>query len=101
MQLADFLAHDVDPSDPVGHDPEFIRAVVLPLFNALRTYDFRAEIDGVQHVPRDGPFMTPPSSSGTTRTPRETGGSSARPTRESRACRTCWTGSGAAASPRR
>jgi hypothetical protein len=38
-------------------DPEFIKAVALPLFDALRTYYFRAEIDGAQNVPREGPFI--------------------------------------------
>jgi hypothetical protein len=38
MQFADLLSRDVDPSDPAGRDPEFIRAVALPLFSALRTY---------------------------------------------------------------
>ena len=56
MQFADFLSHDVDPSKPAGRDPEFIRAVALPLLNALRTY-FRAEIEGVQNFPREGPFI--------------------------------------------
>jgi 1-acyl-sn-glycerol-3-phosphate acyltransferase len=56
MQFADFLSHDVDPSEPAGRDPEFIRAVALPLLNALRTY-FRAEIEGVENFPREGPFI--------------------------------------------
>src|SRR5215475_6522320 len=56
MQFADFLSHDVDPSEPAGRDPEFIRAVALPLLNALRTY-FRAEIEGVQNFTREGPFI--------------------------------------------
>jgi 1-acyl-sn-glycerol-3-phosphate acyltransferase len=54
MPLADFF--DLDASDPAGRDPEFIRTVALPLFDALRTH-FRAEIDGVQHVPHDAPFI--------------------------------------------
>ena len=57
MQLADFLSHDVDPSDPASRDPEFIRTVALPAFDALRTYYFRSEIEGVENVPRQGPFF--------------------------------------------
>src|SRR5262245_47534727 len=57
MQLADFLSHDVDPSDPANRDPEFIRTVALPAFDALRTYYFRSEIEGVENVPRQRPFI--------------------------------------------
>src|SRR5262245_25083763 len=57
MQLADFLSHDVDPSDPAGRDPEFIRTVALPVFDALRTHYFRSELEGAENVPRQGPFI--------------------------------------------
>lgn len=57
MQLADFLSHDVDPSDSASRDPEFIRTFALPAFDALRTYYFRSEIEGVENVPRQGPFI--------------------------------------------
>src|SRR5438093_369737 len=48
MQLADLFMRDVDASDPAARDPEFIRTVALPFFNALRVRYFRAEIDGLK-----------------------------------------------------
>jgi len=57
MPLADLLARPVDTSDPAARDPEFIRTVALPLFDALRVHYFRAEIEGIEQVPRDGPFI--------------------------------------------
>ncbi len=57
MQAAHRFVRDVDTSDLGNRDPEFIRRVALPLFDALRVHYFRAEIDGVEHVPRSGPFI--------------------------------------------
>src|SRR5256885_12967303 len=57
MQLADLFVHDVDVSDPGARDPEFIREIALPFFDALRIHYFRAEIDGADNVPRDRPFI--------------------------------------------
>src|SRR5262245_35131921 len=57
MQLADFLSHDVDPSDPANRDPEFIRTVALPAFDALRTNYFLPEIEGRENSPRQRPFI--------------------------------------------
>jgi len=57
LQLADLVAHDGDASDPAARDPEFIRTVALPFFDALRVHYFRAEIDGTENVPRDRPFI--------------------------------------------
>src|SRR5439155_554468 len=57
MQLADLFVHDVDVSDPGARDPEFIREVALPFFDALRVHYFRAEIEGADNVPRDRPFI--------------------------------------------
>src|SRR5436309_170749 len=36
MPLADLFARDVDASDLGARDPEFIRTVALPFFDALR-----------------------------------------------------------------
>ena len=57
MQLADLFVHDVDVSDPGARDPEFIREIALPFFDALRIHYFRAEIEGADNVPRDRPFI--------------------------------------------
>src|SRR5206468_919304 len=38
-------------------DPEFIREIALPFFDALRIHYFRAEIEGADNVPRDRPFI--------------------------------------------
>src|SRR5262245_35112750 len=54
--LADFVRNDVDPCDPAGRDPEFIRGVALPLFTVLRRY-FRSTLEGANNAPRDGPFI--------------------------------------------
>ncbi len=57
MQLADLVVRNVDASDPAARDPEFIRTVALPFFDALRVHYFRAEIDGTENIPRDRPFI--------------------------------------------
>jgi 1-acyl-sn-glycerol-3-phosphate acyltransferase len=57
IQPARLFARDVDTSDLAARDPEFIRSVALPVFDALRVHYFRAEIDGVEHIPRTGPFI--------------------------------------------
>lgn len=49
---------DVDPSDPGGRDPEFIRAVARPMLEWLRERYFRSEVEGASHLPRTGPFIT-------------------------------------------
>jgi 1-acyl-sn-glycerol-3-phosphate acyltransferase len=41
---------------PSGRDPDFIRRRAMPAFTALRRY-FRAELSGMEQVPRSGPFI--------------------------------------------
>lgn len=56
MHLASRLDLDAGGSVPSGRDPDFIRRVAMPAFTRLRRY-FRAELDGLEHVPRSGPFI--------------------------------------------
>ncbi len=56
MRLVDLLHDDIDVSDPGARDPEFIERVARPAFDVLRGY-FRAEVDGLENVPRSGPFI--------------------------------------------
>jgi 1-acyl-sn-glycerol-3-phosphate acyltransferase len=50
-------AEDLDPNDPSGRDPDLIRRVALPVLEAARRHYFRSEIEGVEHVPEEGPFI--------------------------------------------
>jgi 1-acyl-sn-glycerol-3-phosphate acyltransferase len=52
----DLAVADLDPDDPSNRDPELIRAV-LPLLEGVERYYFRAEFEGTEHVPREGPFV--------------------------------------------
>lgn len=56
MELARKLDLDAGGSVPSGRDPDFIRRRAMPAFTALRRY-FRAELSGMEHVPRNGPFI--------------------------------------------
>ena len=53
----------MDSSDLGNRDPEFL-ARVTPLFFAVGQYYFRAEADGLRHVPRDRPFIAVGNHSG-------------------------------------
>jgi 1-acyl-sn-glycerol-3-phosphate acyltransferase len=54
--LADLASEDLDPNDPAGRDPEFIKAVA-PFFEMVGTYYFRTATEEVQNVPTRGPFI--------------------------------------------
>ncbi len=56
QELIDQLSEDLDPDDPAGRDPEFIRRYGIPLTLALRRY-FRADVEGLEHIPREGPVV--------------------------------------------
>ena len=56
MELARKLDLDGGGFVPSGRDPEFIRRRAKPAFTALRRY-FRAEMSGLEHLPRRGPFI--------------------------------------------
>ena len=55
---------DLDPDDLRGRDPRFIRDVGRPFCDWLRKVYFRAEIDGIEHVPRSGSFIAVANHSG-------------------------------------
>jgi 1-acyl-sn-glycerol-3-phosphate acyltransferase len=57
MNPAESLAGDLDPSDLGNRDPAFIRDVALPVLELVRTYYFRSEIEGTEHIPRQGSFV--------------------------------------------
>jgi 1-acyl-sn-glycerol-3-phosphate acyltransferase len=54
---AELAAADLDPDDPTGRDPELIRRFALPLLGAIQRYYFRSEVEGIEHVPKQGPFI--------------------------------------------
>jgi 1-acyl-sn-glycerol-3-phosphate acyltransferase len=56
MHLARKIDLDAGGSVPSGRDPDFIRRVAQPAFTAARRY-FRAEVSGMELVPRSGPFI--------------------------------------------
>lgn len=58
------LDEEPAPDDPDALDPEFIRRFALPAVTILRDRYFRAEIEGIEHVPRDGPLMVVSNHSG-------------------------------------
>jgi 1-acyl-sn-glycerol-3-phosphate acyltransferase len=53
----ELAAADLSPDDPTGRDPDLIRRFALPLLGAVRRYYFRSEIEGLEHVPKEGPFI--------------------------------------------
>jgi 1-acyl-sn-glycerol-3-phosphate acyltransferase len=55
---------DLDPDDLSGRDPQFIRKVGQPFCDWLRKSYFRAEVDGIEHVPRNGSFIAVANHSG-------------------------------------
>jgi 1-acyl-sn-glycerol-3-phosphate acyltransferase len=54
----------LDPDDPRGRDPAFIRDVGQPFCDWLRRRYFRTEIEGLEHVPRSGSFIAVANHSG-------------------------------------
>jgi 1-acyl-sn-glycerol-3-phosphate acyltransferase len=53
----ELAAVDLDPDDPSGRDPELIREVALPLLDLVQRYYFRTEVEGIEYVPEEGPFI--------------------------------------------
>jgi 1-acyl-sn-glycerol-3-phosphate acyltransferase len=49
---------DTAGDDLAARDAQFIERVALPAFTFLRQYYFRAELEGGEHLPASGPFMT-------------------------------------------
>jgi 1-acyl-sn-glycerol-3-phosphate acyltransferase len=56
--IEELLSVQLDPDDPWGRDPEFIRDYAAPLLDFVGRYYFRTESHGVENVPREGPFIT-------------------------------------------
>ena len=54
--LAELLRGPVDTSDPGYRDPALIRRVA-PILERIGTQYFRAEAEGLEHLPRRGPFL--------------------------------------------
>jgi 1-acyl-sn-glycerol-3-phosphate acyltransferase len=57
LQWSELASVDLDPDDPGGRDPELIREVAQPLLELARHYYFRSEVEGVEHVPKEGAFI--------------------------------------------
>jgi 1-acyl-sn-glycerol-3-phosphate acyltransferase len=55
---------DLDPDDLSGRDPKFIREVGQPFCDWLRKSYFRADVEGLDRVPRKGPFIAVANHSG-------------------------------------
>jgi 1-acyl-sn-glycerol-3-phosphate acyltransferase len=51
------LAKPLDPDDLSSRDPDFIRESAIPVLDFLRTQYFRTDVEGAEHVPREGPFI--------------------------------------------
>jgi len=52
-------------------DPDLIRAI-LPFLNFLRDYYFRTEVEGLEHIPKEGRFIV--VASGCSTRPRASAG---------------------------
>jgi 1-acyl-sn-glycerol-3-phosphate acyltransferase len=48
---------NLDPTDPAGRDPDFIEQYARPFCNWLSRAYFRAEFEGLEHVPLRPPFI--------------------------------------------
>jgi 1-acyl-sn-glycerol-3-phosphate acyltransferase len=59
----DLLNPSLDPSDPDNRDPEFLRAIA-PFFYAIGRHYFRAEGEGLEHIPAAGPYISVGNHSG-------------------------------------
>ena len=55
--IQEMLRSELDPSDLGNRDPEFIREVALPVLSWLGEHYFRSELEGEEHLPREGPFI--------------------------------------------
>lgn len=55
--LSRVLGNGIDPSDPSNRDTEFIERTVLPVFRLLFKYYFRVYAEGLENIPRQGPFL--------------------------------------------
>jgi len=55
---------DLDPDDLSGRDPEFIREVGQPFCDWLRKTYFRADVEGLERIPRNGSFIAVANHSG-------------------------------------
>ncbi len=63
-EFLEILSHDLDPDDPDMRDVDFIHRYAIPGMQALRTWYFRSEYEGVEHIPREGPVMVVSNHSG-------------------------------------
>ncbi len=45
------------PDDPDALDPEFIERWAVPALTPVREHYFRTEVEGIEHLPREGPVM--------------------------------------------
>ncbi len=50
------MSETFDPDDPSNRDPDFIRKVA-PIVDAISTHYFRAEFEGEENAPTEGPLM--------------------------------------------
>jgi 1-acyl-sn-glycerol-3-phosphate acyltransferase len=47
----------MDPCNPYNRDPEFIEKLALPVLRFALKYYFRTEAEGLENIPREGPFL--------------------------------------------
>lgn len=62
--LEELARAELDPSDLGGRDPEFIERYARPFCTWLRNTYFRTEHEGLEHLPRDLPFIVVSTHSG-------------------------------------
>lgn len=55
--VREMLTRDLDADDPGGRDPEFIAQYAVPVLDWFRKVYFRARVEGLEHVPKAGPFI--------------------------------------------
>ena len=56
-QVSRIWGRGMDPSDPSNQDPDFIEKVALPVLRILLKHYFRTEAEGLENIPREGPFL--------------------------------------------
>jgi 1-acyl-sn-glycerol-3-phosphate acyltransferase len=57
ISLTELARVQLDPDDPSQRDPAFIEESVLPFISWLRRVYFRTELEGLENVPGEGPFI--------------------------------------------